>query len=98
MLNQFQNRINKELNNDNLLIKAINRFVIRGTNSNYLISALIYGEVDDFIFITREDIINTILRKKDNYSSTIHFSTLTVQPKNRCLNYISCYFFLLHLL
>lgn len=80
-------KINKEINNRKLLIKAINRFIIRGNNSIYPISALIYGEVDDFVFITREDIINIILSKIDEYSSTVHFSVLTVQPKNRCLNY-----------
>ena len=52
---------------------------------------MIYGEVDDFIFITKEDIRNIILRKKDDYSSTVHFSVLTVQPKNRCLNYNTKY-------
>lgn len=80
-------KINKEINNRKLLIKAIDRFIIRGNNSIYPIAALIYGEVDDFVFITREDIINIILSKIDNYSSTVHFSVLTVQPKNRCLNY-----------
>ena len=28
-----------------------------------------------------------ILSKRNNYSSAIHFGSLTVQPKNRCLNY-----------
>ena len=74
-----------------MLRKAVDRFIIQGNNSLFPISALICGEVDDFVFITREDIVNTILSKKDNYSSTIHFSVLTVQPKNRCLNYNSKY-------
>ncbi len=83
--------INNEINNEKLLIKVIDRFVLQGNNSSFSISALIYGEVDDFVFITREDIINIILSKKNKYSSTIHFSVLTVQPKNRCLNYNSKY-------
>ena len=80
-------KINAELGNEQILIKAIDRFIIRGTNSIYPISALIYGEVDDFVFITKDDIVNIILSKKDTYSSTVHFSVLTAQPKNRCLNY-----------
>ena len=80
-------KINSELNNEKIVIKAIDRFILRGNNSLFPISALIYGETHDFVFITKEDIINSIIRKKDNYSSTIHFSVLTVQPKNRCLNY-----------
>ena len=84
-------RINSELKNEDLLKKAIERFILKGTNSMYPISALIYGEVDDFVFITKEDIIKIIMSKKDNYSSTVHFSVLTVQPKNRCLNHNPLY-------
>lgn len=84
-------KINSELNNKKLLIKAIDRFILKGNNSSYPISALIHGEVNDFVFITKDDIINIILNKKDNYSSTVHFSVLTVQPKNRCLNYNAKY-------
>ncbi len=84
-------KINSEINNQKLLIKAIDRFILRGNNSVFSISALVYGEVNDFVFITKEDIINIILSKKDNYSSTVHFSVLTIQPKNRCLNYNSKY-------
>ena len=83
--------LNKEINNEKLLVKAIDWFIIKGNNSKYPISALIYGEVNDFLYITKEDIIKTILSKKNDYSSTIHFSVLTVQPKNRCLNYNSKY-------
>lgn len=84
-------KVNREINNEKLLRKAVDRFIIQGNNSLFPISALICGEVDAFVFITKEDIVNTILSKKDNYSSTIHFSVLTVQPKNRCLNYNSKY-------
>lgn len=84
-------RINSELKNEDLLKKAIERFILKGTNSMYPISALIYGEVDDFVFITKEDIIKIIMSKKDNYSSTVHFSVLTAQPKNRCLNHNPLY-------
>ena len=84
-------KINSEINNEEILIKAIDRFILRGNNSSFSISALVHGEVNDFVFITKKDIIDIILSKKDNYSSTVHFSTLTVQPKNRCLNYNTKY-------
>lgn len=80
-------KINAVLNNENILRKAITRFVTKGKNSNYDISAIIYGEVEDFIWITKEDIFNVILLKKDDYSSAVHFGSLVCQPKNRCLNY-----------
>ena len=90
--NQFKiDKLNRELNNEQFLRKAIDRFVLQGKNSLFPISALIYGEIDDFFFLTSADILNIILRKKDIYSSTVHFSVLTIQPKNRCLNYNPCY-------
>ncbi len=90
--NQFKiDKLNGEINNERLLRRAIDRFVLRGKNSSFPISALIYGEVDDFFFLTSDDIIKIILRKSAIYSSTVHFSVLTVQPKNRCLNYNPSY-------
>lgn len=79
--------INKNLNNDKLLDKVINRFVLQGNNSEYEINAIIYGVVDDFIWITRDE-IKYILKKNINvYSSALHFSRLTLQPLARNLNY-----------
>lgn len=84
-------KINQVFNNEELLKKAIERFVTKGKNSNYHIAAIIYGEVDDFIWATRNEIEQIMLSKKDNYSSAVHFGAMTCQPKNRCLNYNSLY-------
>lgn len=79
--------VNKNLNNDKLLDKIINRFVLQGNNSEYEINAIIYGVVDDFIWITRDE-IKYILKKNINvYSSALHFSGLILQPLARNLNY-----------
>ena len=83
--------INRYFNQENLLDKAIDRFVLKGNNSNYYIDVLIYGEVNDFIWIMKKDIKQIIMSKKDEYSSSVHFGSLTCQPKNRCLNYNSLY-------
>lgn len=83
--------INKNLNNEKVLKAAIDRFIIKGNNSNYYIDAIIHGEVNDFIWITKQDIINIILSKKDIYSTSVHFGPITCQPKNRCLNYNPLY-------
>ena len=80
-------KINKVFNNENLLTKAIDRFVLKGNNSPSKIDALVYGEVDSFLFLTRKDIINIIISKRKEYSTGVHFGCLSVQPKNRCLNY-----------
>lgn len=84
-------KINLFFNNNDILKEAIDRFVIKGNNSDYYIDAIIYGEVNDFIWSTREDIRNIILNKKDCYSTAVHFGPLTCQPKNRCLNYNAKY-------
>lgn len=79
--------INTHLNNEKLLIKASERFVLKGRNSNIYIDVLLFGVSDDFIWIKREDIIKVILEKKNTYSSAVHFGPLTIQPVDRCLNY-----------
>ena len=84
-------KINLIFNNENLLENAIDRFVIKGNNSSYYIDALIYGEVSNFVWITKSDIKEIIMSKKDLYSSAVHFGPLTCQPKNRCLNYNAKY-------
>lgn len=90
--NQHQiDRINQSFNNEKLLRKAIERFITKGKNTNYYIDAMIYGEIDNFIWITKEDIENIMIMKKDTYSSAVHLSLMTCQPKNRCLNYNPLY-------
>ncbi len=83
--------INKEFNNEKIIKAAIDRFIIKGNNSDYYIDAIIYGEADNFVWITTNDIVNIILSKKDVYSTPVHFGSITCQPKNRCLNYNSLY-------
>lgn len=80
-------KINKAFNNEKMLNEVIERFIIKGNNSDYYIDALIYGEVNDFVRITKDDIKDIVLSKKDVYSTAVHFGPITCQPKNRCLNY-----------
>jgi len=79
--------INEVFCDEGVLKNAINRFITKGNNSNYHIDAIIYGEVNDFIWATRSDIEKIILSKKGVYSTAVHFGPITCQPKNRCLNF-----------
>lgn len=79
--------INAEINNKDLLIKVIDRFILKGNISDKSIDAILFGVNDDFVWIEKEDIIKVILSKKDVYSSAVHFGPLTIQPLDRCLNY-----------
>lgn len=57
-------KLNIALNNEYILKRAINRFILQGKNSNECIDAIIYGTVDDFMFITKDEIEKIILSKK----------------------------------
>lgn len=87
------NILNKEFNKKKYIDKFINRFILQGNNSEYEVDAIIYGVVDDFIWITNEE-IRYIIRKHllDNCSS-LHISCLSIQPMSRNLNYNSKYEF-----
>ena len=56
-------------------------------NSNECIDAIIYGTVDDFLFITRYEIDKIIFSKRNIYSTGVHFANLYCQPMTRNLNY-----------
>lgn len=87
---EHQNEIdllNKKLNNKLLINKIIDRFILKGNNDIHSIDAIIYGSCDDFVFITRNEIKEIIYNKMNDYSTGVHFSTLSCQPMNRCLNY-----------
>ena len=79
--------INKFINQKNILTKAIERFILKGRNSDYSIDAIIYGVPGDFIWIKKENIFDILIKQRHKNSSAIHFSSLTYQPLNRCLNY-----------
>ena len=57
-------KINHAFRNEKLLKSATTRFITKGKNSNYYISAIIYGEVNDFVWATKEDIEKIMLSKK----------------------------------
>lgn len=84
-------KINRVFNQEELLRKAIERFVIKGNNSKYYIDALIHGEVEDFLWLSTESIVSIILSKKNDYSSAVHFGPLVCQPQSRCLNHNPLY-------
>lgn len=80
-------QINCFINREDILLKAVDRFVLSGKYHGHSIDVLMFGLKDDFLWIKREDIFKVVLDKKDVYSTAVHFGPLTVQPQNRCLNY-----------
>lgn len=78
--------INKALNNENIIIKAINRFLLVGKFCDS-VDVIIYGTIDDFLWITKDEIYKLILAKKDEYSTGVHFGPLFCQPWTRNLQF-----------
>ena len=83
--------INRCFMNKIIIMDAINRFVLKGNNSEYEISAIILGRPNDFIWLKKEDIVNTLLLDINSYCTSPHFSNLVCQPMNRCINRNSKY-------
>lgn len=83
-------RINKFINNECVINKCINRFLLQGTNENYsVVDVLICGTPDDFFYVTRDELYKYILDKINFKSSSIHFSCLIFQSLSRVLDYNS---------
>ena len=82
---------NKKICNEKLIEKAIDRFVLIGTNSKYSIDAICYGTPYDYLWITKKDIIKILKYKMTKYSTGIHFSSLFCQPQTRNINYNPLY-------
>lgn len=64
----------------------IDRFIIRGRNSDYDIDALICGTRDDYIWITKYDMYDLILSKRCLDYTSPHIACMTIGPKKRNLD------------
>ena len=84
---QSIDNINSFFNEEKFVKRAIEKFVTRGNNSEYQIDALICGEPNSFLWLTRKQIYEILSSKKNIDSTAVHFGKLIVQPKTRCLNY-----------
>lgn len=79
--------INKVLNDEKYINAFVNRFVLQGNKSEYEVDAIIYGVVEDFIFITKEEVYYIMRKHLEDEISSLHISLLTLQPMARNLNY-----------
>jgi hypothetical protein len=75
------------INKDDILEKAYNRFLFTGLNNSHIVDYIIYGTIDNFIYASRTDIINYLMKENDNTIPTIHFGLLIVQPLTRNLGF-----------
>lgn len=79
--------INKYFNNSKNMEKIANRFLFRGTNlKNSLVDIILWGKADDFLWVTRDEILEYLKDSCNLYMTCPHFGRLSVQPSSRCLN------------
>ena len=80
-INVFNNYINRT----KIIIDMIDRFVIRGRNSDYDIDALVCGTIDDYVWVMKYDIYDLILSKRCLDFTSPHIACMTIGPKKRNL-------------
>lgn len=74
------------INKTKIIVDMIDRFIIRGRNSDYDIDALVCGKIDDYVWITKYEIYDLILTKRCLEFKSPHIACLTIGLKKRCLN------------
>ena len=78
----FNNAINKT----RIIVDMIDRFIIKGNNSDYDIDALIFGTVGNYVWVMRDDIYDLILANRCNEYTSPHIACMTIGPKKRNIN------------
>lgn len=85
----YQNEIdifNKSINKTKIIIDMVDRFIIRGRNSDYDIDALICGTVDNYVWIMKYDLYDLVLSKRCLEFTSPHIACMTLGPKKRNLD------------
>lgn len=81
-------KINHVINRPNIINKVVQRSVTMGNHSKYEIDGLIYGTVNEFIWVSKEEIKRLTCDEKIIIESNgVHFGPLFYQSFGRCLNH-----------
>lgn len=77
---------NGYINKTRIIIDMIDRFIIRGRNSDYDIDVLVCGTVDDYIWINKYDLYDLVLSKRSLDFTSPHVACMTIGPQKRNLD------------
>ena len=77
---------NNSINKTRIIVDMIDRFIVRGRNSDYDIDAFVCGTVDEYVWIMKYDLYDLILSKRCLDYKSPHIACLTIGPKKRNLN------------
>ena len=80
---------NKSINKTRIIVDMIDRFIVRGRNSDYDIDALVCGTIDDYVWIMKYDLYDLILSKRCLDYTSPHIACMTIGPRIRNLNHDS---------
>ena len=77
---------NQSINKTRIIVDMVDRFIIRGRNSNYDVDALICGTIDDYIWLTKYEVYDLVLSKRSLHFTSPHIACMTIGPKKRNLD------------
>lgn len=77
---------NTHINRTKIIVNMVDRFIVRGRNSNFDIDALICGTCNDYVWIMKYDIYDLVLSKKCLNFTSPHIGPMTLGPKKRNLD------------
>lgn len=77
---------NESINKTRLIVDMVDRFIVRGRNSDYDIDALISGTSDDYVWLLKHDIYDLVLSKRCLNFTSPHIACMTIGPKKRNIN------------
>lgn len=77
---------NKYINKTRIIVDMIDRFIIRGRNSDYDIDALVCGTVKNYVWILKYDIYDLILSNRSLEFTSPHVACMTIGPQKRNLD------------
>lgn len=83
------NIFNKYINKTRIIVDMIDRFIIRGRNSDYDIDAFISGTTNDYVWLLKYDVYDLILSKRCLDFTSPHIACMTIGPKKRNINHDS---------
>lgn len=77
---------NESINKTRIIVDMVDRFIVRGRNSDYDIDALVCGTINNYVWVTKYDIYDLILSKRCLDFTSPHIACMTIGPKKRNLD------------
>ena len=77
------NKFNDYMNKTKIIVDMVDRFLVRGRNSEYDIDALICGTIKDYVWILKYDLYDLILSNKRMDLTSPHVACMTIGPRKR---------------